>query len=205
MKMKRQKTLKAAAALVLCVCIALSGIGTETAFAANKKIPLAVTFNGKTVTLVKNLRSEENYCPALTSALPSLKKKWGTPKKVKDGDDASSTYSTYIWKKGKTELKVHVESYKGKKGEVVSYVEGAIEDKNGSLWGVKVGMKKDTALKKIKKALGTNIIYKTLDDQDQSEVFIVENKKIISANTGVYMPINFELKNGKVTGIYYFC
>lgn len=201
MKMKRHNKLKAAVALILCAFIVLSGISTETAFAANKKIPLKVTFNGVTVNLVKNLRSEDDSSPALSS----LKKKWGTPKTAKqgEGDYAEETHS---WKKGKTEIKlsyVPVGPYSEKKGGFNTYVGVVIEDKNGSLWGVTVGMKKDTALKKIKKALGTDKVYKTLDGKDQSKVFIVENKKIIAANTGVYMPVNFVLKDGKVTGIYF--
>lgn len=197
MKMKRHKKLKAAAALILCAFIVLSGMNTETAFAANKKIPLKVKFNGVTVNLVKNLRSiEDDNSPALSS----LKKKWGAPKtdKYGEGEDA---YSTYTWKKGKTTIEVSDWDSSGKNRHIITGVGFTIKDKNAAVWGVKVGMKKDTALKKIKKALGTDKVSKTAGDGEF--VGIVENKKSIEAYTGFYMPVTFELKNGKVTCIYF--
>ena len=71
------------------------------------------------------------------------------------------------------------------------------------LWDIGLdGMKAETALKKIKKALDTENV---VDDiNDVYGVGIAYTKDCISAFTGPYMPANFELKNGKVTSIGFF-
>lgn len=194
MKMKRHNKLKAAVALILCAFIVLSGISTETAFAANKKIPLKVKFNGAEVSLIKDIYVDtDNLIPLLSS----LKKKWGTPKIDKhDGD-----WSSYTWKKGKTRIEVNNWAFFAgameKEDDIMSGGSFSIKDKNASVWGVKVGMTKDAALKKIKKALGIKKVYKTYE----SGVCIVAKKKSIEVWTDVSYPVTFELKNGKVTCI----
>ena len=63
-----------------------------------------------------------------------------------------------------------------------------IGDKNGSLCGVKVGMKKDTAVKKLEKTFGTKA---TAYDE------FIE----IPTDTNGYLSVILELKDNKITSI----
>lgn len=154
--------------------------------------------------LVKDLKDSSGQGDS--TKLSSVEKKWGKAKvKKQDG------VTTYTWKKGKTEILVNnfdaEENY-------IGGIEIDIKDKNGSLWGVKVGMTKAAALKKIKKALGTKTVLgkKRTDDGlweidgkiPKSGVYIAANEETIDAYTGVYMPVTFELKNGKVASISFW-
>lgn len=192
--MKQGKKITSLIALILCAVLAISGLCVETAYAANKKMSLKVGFKGKTVNLIKDINDEYDRYEL---SVASVQKKWGKPKTKKYGDS-----TMYTWKKGKTTIEVS--DFDAKK-DGKSYVGGItihIKDKNGSLWGVKVGMKAETALKKIKKALDTENV---VDDiNDVYGVGIAYTKDCISAFTGPYMPANFELKNGKVTSIGFF-
>lgn len=203
--MKRNKTGKSLIALLLCAAIAVSGLCTQTAYAAGKKMPLSVGFKGKTINLIKDINGEERN----QTTIASLKKKWGKPK-VKKSDNGY--YVTYTWKKGKTKIEVgdvQVEAGKKNYSGYAGSISISIEDKNGSLWGVKVGMSKADAMKKIKKALGTKKVFKEKKDGTGEieggwpdvNVFISQGKDVIHAWNGVYLPINFGIKNGKVSSI----
>ena len=65
-----------------------------------------------------------------------------------------------------------------------------IEDKNGSLCGVKTGMKKDDAIKNLQKSLGKKAVS--------------EDGEYIMALTGPYMPVQIGLSDGKVSSITWF-
>ncbi len=191
--MKQGKKITSLIALILCAVLAISGLCVETVYAANEKMSLKVGFKGKTINLIKDISDGDRY----EMSIASVQKKWGKPKTKKSG------YSTYYtWKKGKTTIEVSdFDATKDGKSYVGS-ITISIKDKNGSLWGVKVGMKAETALEKIKKAMDTENVVDNIDDMFGSgDVGVAYTKDVISAFTGPYMPINFELKNGKVTSI----
>ena len=143
-----KRMLKVVFAAVLCVAIALSDVGgMVTADAAGKKQPLNVSFCGTTVKLVNDFYTDFSEWKPVK--IKTVEKKWGKPNK-KD----TAEYS-YTWKKGKTTIKL-IDSgfFDGKESGDVGGISIEIKDKNGSIYGVKVGMKKETALKKLRKAAG---------------------------------------------------
>lgn len=95
--------------------------------------------------------------------------------------------TTYTWKKGKTSIEIT--DYDVEKGGVGS-ISINIEDKNGSLCGVKTGMKKDDAIKNLQKSLGKKAVS--------------EDGEYIMALTGPYMPVQIGLSDGKVSSITWF-
>jgi len=195
-------TPKSIIALIVCMATVITSIsaGTGTACAAGKKIPLKAGFKGTEIILVKDLNSYSRE----DTKIKKLEKKWGKPSKTKKLDEYKTSY---IWKKGKTSIEVINDDI------CKDYVGGihiSIKDKNGSLYGIKVGTKTDTALKKLKKVAGNkNTILlregQVLDIHDNS--YIAKGKPTgdgnhISVVSG-YMPIGFELKNGKVSSMYW--
>lgn len=173
-------TLKSIIALIICIATIITSIsaGTGTACAAGKKIPLKAGFKGTEIILVKDL----NIGSREDTKIKKLEKKWGKPSKTKR---LNENETSYIWKKGKTSIEITNDS------TCKDYVGGihiSIKDKNGSLYGIKVGMKKNMAAKKIKKTLGI----KAKDDDESLWV-----------DTGCYAPISFEIKNGKVSFMHW--
>lgn len=146
--------------------------------------------------------------------IKTVEKKWGKPDKI-EWFVKKAKEGWYTWKKGKTTIKLN--NFSGKESGDVGGIE--IKDKNGSIYGVKVGMKKETALKKLRKAVGKNSVVVLKEGQqpegDQEEGCwinftgstgeAVSDNEIIYVTAGPYMPMQFELtKNGKVKRIYYF-
>ena len=169
--MKRKNVIKSIIAIALCMVIALTGLDARTVSAAENKCPVKVTFNGKTVTLVKDQNDWES-----TPTLKTLKSKWGKPKTKTD--DSGVKY--YTWKKGKTTIQI-MDFMANENG--IGFTEIQIKDKNGAIWGVKVGMKRAAAIKKIEKATGEKI------PNDVDHIFAGG--------------VNFMIKNGKVSEISY--
>ena len=172
--------LKSIIAAILCAAVVIAGIstGSGTAFAASKKVPLKVVFDKTAVSLIKDLNTSTGRGD--TPKLRKLEEKWGKPSKKKDGYGMT----TYTWKKGRTSIEVT--DYDVEKGGVGS-ISINISDKNGSLCGVKVGMKKANAIKKLEKSLGKQAVQ--------------EDEEHISALAGPYMPVSIELTDGKVASI----
>jgi len=173
-------TLKSIITVIICIATAITSIsaGMGTACAAGKKIPLKAGFKGTEIILVKDLNSGSRE----DIKIKKLEKKWGKPSKTKRFNENKTSY---IWKKGKTSIEITNDS------TCKDYVGGihiSIKDKNGSLYGIKVGMKKNMAAKKIKKALGIKAEY---------------NGESLLVDTGLYAPISFEIKNGKVSSMYW--
>ena len=52
--MKCRKTWKGITAIMLCMVLALTGLNVQVASAASGKVPLKVTFKGKTAAFVKD-------------------------------------------------------------------------------------------------------------------------------------------------------
>lgn len=167
-------------AVILCSIIAIASARTSTAYAA-KKLPLKASFNGKSVTLSKDVSGAPDI------KLKTLKKKLGNPKKKKNDG-----VTTYTWKKGKTSVEYWSNSdYDG--------ITVDINDKNGSILGVKTGMKKDTALKNLKKA--------TRLEESTEGIYVYDEPHNSQFDEIIAIPISIAckvyLKNGKVTSIYY--
>lgn len=164
---------------VLCAAVVIAGIRTEsgTACAAAKKVPLKVVFDKTAVNLIKDLNGGHGD----TAKLKKLEEKWGRPSKKKAGDGTTS----YTWKKGKTSVEVN--DYLAEKGCIGS-IHISIEDKNGSMCGIKIGMKKTDAVKKLQKLFG----------KEKVEVVEAEDGEYILATSG-YLPVHFGLSDGKVT------
>lgn len=84
--------------------MAIVAANADTAYAAQDKIPIKVTFKGKTVTLMKDVNKEP-----VKPNVKTLKTKWGKPKiSVDHGESAESkdkpdvVSKTYNWEKGNT-------------------------------------------------------------------------------------------------------
>lgn len=195
---KQKNTIKRIAAIVLCMVIAVTGLNTQTVSAASKKLPLKVTFNGKTASLVKDVR-EYSYSESDYPSIKSLETKWGKAKKsfYENGPTPDHKYPQYTWKKGKTKIAVCKYDAESKG---IHYFAIEIKDKNGALCGVKVGTKKDTALKKFKNAFG---IKKLKEGEnmftDGGNVFI--SLGIIGSSKGIQSNLNIKFKNDKVSSI----
>lgn len=171
--------LKSMLAAVLCAAVISTGAGT--ACAASKKAPLKVVFDKKAVNLIKDLNTSTGRGD--TPKLKKLEESWGRPSKNKD----ESGITTYTWKKGKTSIEIT--DYDVEKGGIGS-ITISIEDKNGSLCGVKTGMKKADAIKKLQKSLGKKAVS--------------EDGGYIMALAGPYMPVQIGLSDGKVVSISWF-
>lgn len=162
--------LKSMLAAVLCAAVIIAGISTGAAYAAEKEVPVKVTFNKKNVTVTNKV------------TVKSLKKKWGKPQK--ETNDRSTIYS---WKKGKTSINYFDYSN-------AQMLEVNILDKNGKMFGVKVGMKKDAALKNLKKTYGVKKSNITSAGEEGKEALQIP---VPSLAAWVYF------ENEKVSGMYY--
>ena len=160
--------------MIFCAMIVATGVGTCTVHAA-AKTPFTVAFQEKTVTLAKDVFGDIYITPK------ALEQKWGKPKKTIEGSDTS-----YIWKKGETSIRYSVNT------EAFTTILINIKDKNGEFLGVKVGMKKATVLKKLKKVLGVT----------EADVIQNDNEEVLRLPlSGVIPSIGFI--DGKVSYINY--
>ncbi len=210
-----KRIVKAMLAVALCAAMAVSGIGTGAAVshAAEKKQPLSVNFCGKSAVLVKDLNQAEKQGSQVK--FKTLEKKLGKPDKKEAGYDGSKDAWTYTWKKGKTSIMVN--NFTGTVPGNIGGIEIEIGDKNASVYGVKVGMKKETALKKLEKAAGSEkVIVLKEGEWPQGEEKdgkysltsgageAVSDSEVIHAAMGPYLPLQIELTaSGKVKKIYY--
>ena len=172
----QRKWLQSMLGILLCAMLLITGLETGTVQAAKKKIPLTVGFQGETVTLAEDVSEDIHITPK------DLEKKWGKPKKKTEG-----TNTSYIWEKGKTSIRYSLDT------ESFTMIFINIKDKNGEFLGVKGGMKKATAMKKLKKALGV----KEADIQKEGK-----EERLYLPLAGVTPCVYFE--NGKVSLIN-FC
>ncbi len=135
--------LKSTIAMFLCAVIAVTAIGLDTAYAASKT-SLKLKFNGKTITLAKDV----NEKPAKPK-IKTLTKKWGKPRK-----DVLDNGVYYLWENGKSYVEYYISD--GPIEDIPSertYMHVFIGNKNESICGIKVGMKQEKA-EKILKDLG---------------------------------------------------
>lgn len=184
---------------ILCAVIAITGIGSSTAYAAGKKLPLKVTFNGTSVNLLKDMKKDD-YA---SEKVETIEKKWGKPSKKEAVDDA---YIEYTWKKGKTTIGFTLNTEHN--SLFMYHID--IKDKNGALCGLKVGMKKEMVLKKMQKMFGKKNVIVVKEGQglsyedDGKPVPLGEptgDGDFVWVNIDGYPSITVLLKNGKVSSI----
>lgn len=134
-----KRILKVMLVVALCTIIAVPGASpvTETTYAAETKPSLSVNFRGKTVELIKDIYGKEERIK-----VDAMEKKWGKPNK-KEKAYANDSEFWYTWKKGKTTITVN--NFTGGDPGNVGAIQINIKDKNASMCGVKVGMKKQKA------------------------------------------------------------
>lgn len=177
--MKTKKLFSLALVCALLVSVVFGG----TDVSAKSKVPFKVTYKGKTVTLVEDYNTLGQNTKRVS--LQKVKKAWGKCKTKKE-----SACTTYTWKTKKTEIAISDNWHPGK----VSGMSISIKDKNGSIAGVKVGMTKAQALKKLKKTFGSSHV--KLDKYTDS------NKSFIRIdNIGMNF---FDIKSGKIVSMSYF-
>ena len=169
-----KKTIQSILSMILCAMIVITGIKTGTAQAA-AKTPFTVAFQKKSVTLAEDVFGDIHITPK------ELEKKWGKPKKTTEDSDTS-----YTWKKGKTSIKYSVNT------KTFTMISIDIKDKNGEFLGVKVGMKKATVLKKLKKVLGVT----------EADITKNDNEEILWLPLSGVIP-NIGFIDGKVSHISY--
>lgn len=177
-----KKLTKSIIAGILCLVIAMTAIATvntTTAYAANDKVPVKVTFKGKTVTLTKDLNKELKRPKVKT-----LKSKWGKPSRSEDcydeyTDETLKTGEFYEWSKGKTSIQYFIQIRKlSLGGSARNHITVYANDKNIKINGIKVGMSQKKA-EKILKNLG------------------IKNDEFLDGGRIVCM-----YENGKVSSIY---
>lgn len=144
--MKTKKLFSLTLICMLLVSIIFSG----TDVSAKSKMALKVTYKGKTLTLVDNFK-ENSFGRSSNVTFKKCEKAWGKPKKKKSSDVGNTT--NYTWKTKKTEIVLN--DYDAPAG-VVGGIYVSINDKNGALAGIKVGMTKAKALQKLKKTFGSS-------------------------------------------------
>jgi len=170
--------------MLLCAILTITAISTDTAYAADKNIPVKVTFKKKTITL--NVNTEKGGIDRVK--LSTLKKKWGKP-----GSNKDEFMAEYAWKKGESEIK-YVDVYEQPHSSQI-YI--TAYDKNTSIYGIKVGMTK-TKVKKLLKKLGKveaqqngdgsldMLFVHILDDGSAYINCYFENDKVSGIQAGLY-------------------
>lgn len=172
-----KKLTKSIITSILCAVIAITGIATvntTTAYAASDKVPVKVTFKGKTLTLTKDLNKELKRPKVKT-----LKKKWGKPTEQQEcydeyTDETLKTANFYSWGKGKSAIYYNVQLHKlSLGGSARTHIQIYSEDKNIKINGIKVGMSQKKA-RKILKSFGL----KTENYTDSSDQIISDGGSI---------------------------
>lgn len=165
------KTKKIFSLTLICMMLVSIIFGSADVSAKAKK-SLKVTYKGKTVTLVKDIINNAGRNKSIT--LAKCEKAWGKAKKKNTGT------AYYDWKSKKT--KISLTDFDAPAGAVGSiYI--SVKDKSSSIAGIKVGMSKAKAIKKLKKTFGSKNVS-------------AYSKYIYLGSTIVY--VSFEIKNGKV-------
>lgn len=127
-----KKLLRSILTIALCAVLAITAAGTETAYAASKKMPAKVTLDEETVTFSKDIKKGLKKI-----SIKSVEKKWG------EATETGDNY--YCWKSGTS----FIECFTYKKN--VQYIQVYVQDENSSMFGITCGMTEKTALKKLKK------------------------------------------------------
>lgn len=174
--MKRKVT--AILAMFLCAILTVTGICTDTAYAA-ENTQIKVTYKKKSVTFTVD--ADRNGVKEVK--LKTLKNKWGKPATTKN-----EYTETYVWEKGKSRIGYTIDLHQPQ----FSNFSISTQDKNLSVCGIKVGMKK-SKVKKILKTLG--------DVNEQKASGGLANCLSVELVDQQRVYINCGFENGKVSDI----
>jgi len=177
--------------MALCLIASLV-LGTQMEVSAkNQKSPnLTLTFNGGTITLdfarADPFTVDDKKDSKEPKTLAEVEEKFGKRTKMtKDelilSEDETLYSYTYIWKKGKTKISISDNPQINR----LKYAFVNIKDKNGAVNGIKVGMSKTKAVKILKKQYGS------------------KNVNVSKNSISAALQLNFTIKNGKVSKIYW--
>lgn len=180
--MNKKRILSAFMALFMIFSMVFA---TKVNVSAKSAKGVKITFDGKSVTL--NTKAEPK-------TLEEVEKIWGKKTRLAEDDEEYAGYA-YVWEKGKSKIIVMQPSKAVPEFEdALGYTCAEISDKNASVAGVKVGMKRADALKKLQKAYGKKNVKQMKDGNTYTE---------ISVNVGNGMPVSYNIKSGKVSSIYW--
>lgn len=200
---------------VLLSCCMAAGLlfAAPQSASAKTQTGVKVTFNKKTVVFDRTYVDEGGEFKAKTKSEPKtlkdVEKKWGKKTRLA-GKNEEYAGQAYVWEKGKTKITIMQDAG----GAGLGYVELNIRDKNASVAGVKVGMKRAAAVKKLQKLYGKKRVAQLRDGQyaspDEKGSLNIDGKAKGKAYTSIEvsagadgMTLSFTLKNGKVSGIYW--
>lgn len=171
-----KKLFKSIIAAILIAVIAVSTFGGQTTQAAETSV-IKVTFNKKSIKL------EVTDTGIKETKYNTLKKKLGKATSVENENNKEINYyyTSYRWKKGKSQFSYSTESFGSGNFYSVS-----IEDKNVSICGVTKGTKAKNAQKAFEEA-GATV------DKTENSMHASFNDKC---------KIQCTLKNGKIIKIY---
>lgn len=185
MKQGFRKRVLAALAFCMMLGVVLC-MQTEASAAVPKGVK--VTYNGKSITFNREITWKGDQ-PVVKlhsepKTLKDVEKKWGKKTRLaKDGEEYAG--EAYVWKKGKTFISVRQDPG----GKYLGYVYVESKDKNAAVAGVKVGMKKETAVKKLQKLYG------------KDAVMADKGKKGVITSGGDWGMLEITFKNGRISGI----
>lgn len=149
--MNRKRILSALLTVCMVFCMVLL---TQTDVYAKSTDGIAIVFDGKkSITL--NSGSEPK-------TLSQVEKKWGKKTRLAEGYEEYAA-EAYVWEKGKTFISIR--EYKESEGSGLGYVMLQVEDQNASVAGVKVGMKRSRAVKKLQGLYGKKKVALLKDGQ----------------------------------------
>lgn len=185
---------------LLAVCMVFSMVLCTQADASPKSAGgIKIVFDGKKAVTFNSGSEPET--------LSQVKKKWGAKTRLAEGYEEYAG-EAYVWEKGKTFISIR--EYKESESGGLGFVMLEVGDKNASVSGVTVGMKRSRAVKKLQTAFGKKKVALLKDGQyavPDGDSFTIEGKASgkfyteISVMTENGMPLSFRLKNSKVTKI----
>lgn len=187
--------------VILCAAIAASGLCTGTAYASGKKPPLSVTFDGKSVDLVRVLEDGDEESASIGEVVEIL----GEPDEKEKLD---KFYTSYLWENGKSGISFA--HYVNEDLDILCHFGVTLKGKKDALCGIKTGMKKKTVLRKMKKKYGKNNVGTAKEGQalwKKNGKFVAKGKptgdgEYITVYAYSYvLPLNFDLKDGRVVSM----
>lgn len=187
--------------VIICAAVVASGLCTDTACAAGKKPPLSVTFDGKSLDLVRVLEDGDEESASIDEVVEIL----GEPDQKEKLDEF---YTSYLWENGKSGISFA--HYVNGNTDILCHFGVTLKGKKDVLCGIKTGMKKKTVLKKMKKAYGKDNVGTAKEGQSfgyKNGKFVAKGKPtgdgeyiIVSAYSYV-LNLHFDLKDGRVVSM----
>ena len=172
-------------AMGICLAVLFCSLApVQPVNAAAETINLTVRYKGKNVTFeaYRNPNTSKTKIVKKAKTYAAVKKAWGKANVVEGGVGGYA----YTWKSGKTEIWFNTDE-KGKRSESILI---DIKNKKATLCGIKVGMSKKQALRKLRKQWG------------KKNVSTTKNQILVQTYPGL-IPMTFDLKSGKIRSIYY--